>query len=453
MIHVVDMAMGGGKTSAAITYMNEHPDQRFLYITPFLDETVRVVMACSGRRFVEPSDRIPEYRHRKREHLRALINQGRNISLTHALFLMIDDITARAITDSGYTIIIDEVIDVFEKINESEQDINMLLEAGYIQKYGGDDECEYFRPSEKSHGYDGVFNKFFERAQYGQIVRTSGWEDGRKIKYGFWQVNRQLFTLSDEIFILTYMFDGMPMKGFLDSNGLKYDYIGTRKCEDGAYRFSQRGEMPSYLGHVSSMVHVCNKNSINAIGSDRSALSSSWTKRSLADGNIALLARHIHTYFRRHIPDGITSGQQLWSVFNGKNDEVVAEIRSKKPGGQFLEFNSKAVNCYGDRAALAYCVNIFADPNMVQYLRHVGVEFNEDRYAVAQMVQWIWRSRIRNGQEIWVYIPSRRMRELFIQWMETAEEDYKKEARAAAEAACAGEAGDALEIKKHDEVV
>ena len=85
------------------------------------------------------------------------------------------------------------------------------------------------------------------------------------------------------------------------------------------------------------------------------------------------------------------------------------------------------MNCYGDRAALAYCVNIYADPNMLNYLKHIGVSFNEEKYAVAQMVQWVWRSRIRNGQEIWIYIPSRRMRELFIRWMENAERDYRKE--------------------------
>lgn len=423
MIHVVDMAMGSGKTSSAISYMNEHPEKRYLYITPFIDETERVVKACDSLRFVAPSDKIPEYQHRKRNHLRALVNQHRNVSLTHALFLMIDDVTAKAITDNGYTIIIDEVIDVFEKISESEQDINMLVNSGYLQRFGGDDECEYYKPSEAADTYDGIFNKFFEHAQYGQIVRTAGWMDGKKVKYGFWQVNRKLFTLSDEIFILTYMFDGMPMKGFLDSNKLPYDYIGTRKCEDGVYRFCRHGELPEYLGHVREMVHVCDKDSINKIGAESTALSSSWTKRGLSDGRVAMLGRHIHTYFRRHIPAEIGSCQQLWCTYK----EAEQEVRSRKPGGQFLVFNSKAVNCYGDRAALAYCVNIYADPNMLNYLKHIGVSFNEEKYAVAQMVQWIWRSRIRNGREIWIYIPSRRMRELFIRWMENAELDYRKE--------------------------
>lgn len=41
----------------------------------------------------------------------------------------------------------------------------------------------------------------------------------------------------------------------------------------------------------------------------------------------------------------------------------------------------------------------------------------EDDYALSEMIQWVWRSAIRDGKEIWVYIPSRRMRELFQNWL------------------------------------
>lgn len=34
------------------------------------------------------------------------------------------------------------------------------------------------------------------------------------------------------------------------------------------------------------------------------------------------------------------------------------------------------------------------------------------------MIQWIWRTAIRDGKEIDIYVPSRRMRELLEQWIE-----------------------------------
>lgn len=51
------------------------------------------------------------------------------------------------------------------------------------------------------------------------------------------------------------------------------------------------------------------------------------------------------------------------------------------------------------------------------FLQH-GVTVDEDGYALSEMLQFIWRSAIRNGEEIWVYIPSIRMRNLLKQWIE-----------------------------------
>ena len=424
MIKIVDMVMGSGKSSAAITYMNEHPEKRFLYVTPFLDETERIVNACSALKFKTPSEKIPEYRFSKSNHLRSLVNQRRNIALTHALFLRIDDVGAQAITDSGYTIIIDEVVDVFGDVPASQEDIKLLSEAGYLNSYETGGQYEYYRMSEKAYQYDGLMNEFFDNAKRGQIVQTNGWQGGKQIKYGIWEVNRRLFTLSDEIFILTYMFDGMPMKGFLEANKLPYSFMYVRKEQDGKYRFSDVGEMPSYIQNLRNMIHVCDKDSINQIGNGEHDLSVNWTKGGKEDGRLAALRRHVNTYFRRHIPEGIGADKTLWTTFKYGRDEVKGKGASDK---NFLAFNAKATNAYGDRAALAFCVNVFMNPNLLNYLRHVGANVDEKKYALAVMVQWIWRSRIRNGQEIWIYIPSRRMRGLLLSWIDDLEAAYQKE--------------------------
>jgi len=37
---------------------------------------------------------------------------------------------------------------------------------------------------------------------------------------------------------------------------------------------------------------------------------------------------------------------------------------------------------------------------------------------LSEMVQWVWRSAIREGNEIVLYVPSERMRNLFTNWLE-----------------------------------
>ena len=42
---------------------------------------------------------------------------------------------------------------------------------------------------------------------------------------------------------------------------------------------------------------------------------------------------------------------------------------------------------------------------------------DQSLYSLSEMVQFIWRSRIRNGEPIDLYVPSKRMRELLIAWL------------------------------------
>ena len=58
------------------------------------------------------------------------------------------------------------------------------------------------------------------------------------------------------------------------------------------------------------------------------------------------------------------------------------------------------------------------NPVIKKFFEVHDIEVNEDGYALSEMLQFIWRSAIRCGNEIWVYIPSSRMRELLADWIE-----------------------------------
>jgi hypothetical protein len=46
-----------------------------------------------------------------------------------------------------------------------------------------------------------------------------------------------------------------------------------------------------------------------------------------------------------------------------------------------------------------------------------GIEIDADQFALSEMVQFIWRSAIRDDKEILLYMPSRRMRGLLKEWI------------------------------------
>ena len=42
---------------------------------------------------------------------------------------------------------------------------------------------------------------------------------------------------------------------------------------------------------------------------------------------------------------------------------------------------------------------------------------NDDSFALSEMIQWVWRTRIRNDEEVDLYLPSKRMRDIIDQWI------------------------------------
>ena len=54
-ITVIDSICGSGKTSWAIQEMNNNVDQKYIYITPFLDEIDRIKEECYNRYFCSPN--------------------------------------------------------------------------------------------------------------------------------------------------------------------------------------------------------------------------------------------------------------------------------------------------------------------------------------------------------------------------------------------------------------
>jgi len=57
-------------------------------------------------------------------------------------------------------------------------------------------------------------------------------------------------------------------------------------------------------------------------------------------------------------------------------------------------------------------------PRLWQFFRAMrGIEPRHDDYALAELLQWVFRSAIRDDKAIDLYLPSSRMRKLLKGWM------------------------------------
>ena len=80
--------------------------------------------------------------------------------------------------------------------------------------------------------------------------------------------------------------------------------------------------------------------------------------------------------------------------------------------------NIRATNDYKDTYVLAYCCNRYIKPTIGLFFSKRNIIINQDKYALSEMLQWIWRSRIREGKPINIYIPNKRMRKLLIDYLQ-----------------------------------
>ena len=148
----------------------------------------------------------------------------------------------------------------------------------------------------------------------------------------------------------------------------------------------------------------------------RYSLSKNWfAKRDSDDDEVKLLRRYLNTFFSSTTKS--TSDSRIWTSFKDDYRKIVGQNR--RYASSFLPMNIRATNEYREATAVAYLVNRFLDPNLVKFFAVRDITIDNDQFALSEMIQFIWRSAIRDNQPIIVYIPSERMRNLLIDWMKS----------------------------------
>ena len=399
-VKVCDAIMSAGKSSAAIAYMNANPDRKFIYITPYLDEAARIKDGCPELHFVEPSDKLRQYGYRKVDHTAHLINEGRNVTTTHQAFKGYTKETLDSIRRNHYSLIIDENVDVLEEFQYHPGDLKLAMDAGCI-KEEGDSYVLGDNP------YEGTaLREVFSLLKSRELLRLP--VGGGETLF-FWALPPDLITAFDEVIIMTYLFKGQSLHHFLKMYGIPYSYIGVRKTEDG-YEFTDEPQPPpEYVRDIKSRLRILDYPKLNEIGDGYYNLSMTWYEKN--PDEVGKLKNNIYNCFR-HVWKNSGNGK-MWGTYN---DQFI-KLRGKGYAKSFLTFNAKATNKYRDRDSLVYVVNTFMKVNEKTFYESRGIEVDEDMFALSVMIQWIWRSAIREGKETQLYIPSKRMRDLLTRWM------------------------------------
>ena len=420
-IKVIDSPVGTGKTSWAIEYCNNLPeDQKIIYITPFLSECERMQNGCPNKKFIQPDFRLGLGR--KRTHFLSLIRKEENIVSTHSLFSMIDDEIIMALRGTNYILILDEafqVLDQFDMWEELYQNTNKadltqsnmksLINKNFVQ-VDNDYKVNWIDTENPIDKYASL-KRLSDRGLI-YLINDS---------LLLWTFPYEIFMhgIFSEVFILTYLFDYQLQKYYYDYFKIQYGKYHIEKIND-KYTMIETTDHEyekDWKRNASKLIDVLDNYKLNKIGDyfyDKSnrrydtALSRTWYINN--EKEIPQIRNNIINYFT-HITSS-KSDERMWTCFEPDKKKFKDKNLLTNEKKYWVALNSRSTNNFGHKSILAYPLNRFMNPYYDDFFNVKNIIIDQEGFAISEFVQWLWRSALRNNKPIQLYLPSIRMRNL-----------------------------------------
>ena len=415
-IYIIDAPCGAGKTSVIINHINSNKQNKYIYSTPYLSEVERIKQEC---KFVDPKNII---KGTKTKSFNSLIKKELNIVTTHSLaFRLNKDILN--IPEKKYDLIIDEAPDFIKLVhmNLKNKVINTekpdeILSAQEIQNIedGIKADIECMKGGNRIEIVkDQIFwtdynYKGFAMEQYKNLFQS-----GNIYYYKnnlIWCYNPDYLKRFNNIYILTHMFESQIIKSYFDMYKLEYQYLYVWEL-DGKYKLSNIRNNYNTNKYI-NLIYVY-EGHLNNIGEDKYSLSKRWyEKNSTKYKNKMVIIKNNMTNYTKNIIRA-KSTDIIWTCFKDNKDD----LKNKGYTKGYLACNARATNEFSDRHIIMYPINRFPNPIIENFLKSKGVPINRDKWSQSELIQFIFRSAIRNEEEIEIYIPSFRMRSLLYEYL------------------------------------
>lgn len=429
-----------------------------------MTEIQRIISKCRNpdgtSRFLEPKQYETG---RKIDGFNTLLDEGADIAVTHSTFLNSTPDMLDFIRRGNYTLFVDEVLDAVIEFNDAQSveesggrqmiqkgDLDFLFQNNLIQ-VGRD-----YKVSWTGKDTEADEHKFSKVRQYADLGRLYCVRN----KLMMLVFPPEIFNCFKKVYLMTYLHDGTMFPSYLDYFHIPYNLATIRPEGDNHYFLTAYSPTADYefRQRCSALIHLCDNKRLNE-GYEKTALSMGWFERQTKaqavlnpqGKTLTQLKTDLAHFLTKCVPGAKASnGDIMWTApkdyiknLKGKGYTVVCALtqeerklppeRLKKLEASlscFVVQNARATNDYSGRWVLAYCVNkyynrlakgFFEDGNAERVKNgYQPIHLSEEKYALASLIQWIFRSRIRDKQPkpIWLYIPSKRMRELLKAWLE-----------------------------------
>lgn len=405
--------MGSGKSTWAINYINSNPDKKFLCVVPLLDECDRY------KENIDIDIIDPDNWGTKWKHFRWLVENEQNIVTTHALIQKMDLDLLELLKSKDYVLMIDECLDVLSPYKISKDDVKIIFNESLVSL----DKDGFLVWNEDKKPYKGVYGDIKRLCSFKSLMGFKKDNSNELARILMWNFPVDFFKCFEESYIFTYLWEGSIQKSYFDIHGIKYKKYMLSEGELVNYNidleYQKRKEIVGLIN-----IYEGKFNNIGMRIGKSNPLSKSWfeDKRKKNVSIFNQLKKNTENYFRTITKT--KSSDNMYTVFKPYCKYVKGEGYAKG----FVSCNARGTNNFREKKSLAYLINFFMQPDIKQFVEHYHIEFDEDLFSLSTLLQWIWRSQIRDGKPINIYIPSERMRGLLKYWIDECSNDSDKAA-------------------------
>ena len=408
MINVIDSMCGSGKSTKIFEIIRnkakQDKDCRFLYITPFLSEIdERIPVEMPELDFWTPENKGKG----KIGDLFQLVQSGKNIASTHALFSKLTPKLVDILIEKQYVLVIDEAISCIGLLDKNlvATDARDLLRSGMVKvNEGSRNQLSWNEDDYPMH--DGRYDFVRNLCNLGVVYCYAD-------TFLMFEYPPKLLSELKEVWVLTYLFNGSDMRCWFDLNEIPYTVVDNQTL--GLRSESDIKQM------VRDNLQILSNRNLDKKAQRPTTLSKGWfdkAKKEEINSYKAMLRSCV-------VSQNAKAGEIFWTTYKDHREKMQGTGYTKGVSEDmpaFLPMNIRATNDYRNYTLCMYAVNIFKNPVEVNYLKHNGIEVDEDTYALSEMIQFIWRGAIRQGKPMKVLILSQRMRKLLENWLEVGNE-------------------------------
>lgn len=405
-IELLDSIMGSGKTQGVIQWMLNNPQNKYLYVSPMLTEVEeRIPTACQALEFTYPC--TEEYK-TKGQHLLKLLEEGCNVSFTHSLFTDLTKQHLALIRKHEYVLIVDEEVAFIEpyKGNYSRDDIVSLEKAGHIRVEEDNLGRVVWQWYDDNEMNDTAYSKLKRMSDLGMLYCA---KRDRKIMVVHLPI--ELVQSSRRVILLTYLFKGSVMESFMDLKGI--EIVAFKEVVP-----------PKTTRHVltkaKSLITFIDTTTTKAVSN--LSMSSTWYSKNATTADLEKVSNAIFSVYRKFGDKEsfiFTAPKSLADYEYVKEERLKRNIIHKKmpKDVDWIYCGTKATNMWSHKSIAVHAYNRYVNTAIKAYLQDYGTPPDDDMFALSEMVQWIFRTCIRNDEPLQLCILNSRMKRLLIDWL------------------------------------